>query len=104
MKEDFMGCGFSGLEETQCQTRDKRAWRGRLDALCARRHEEFKGDGVIGLQEESAVAARIIKYITEGDNWTLSLCSIQPPVRSGVAHKRPQKGPGLFSRLGSRVA
>ncbi|GIX86809.1 hypothetical protein CDAR_606191 [Caerostris darwini] len=35
-----MRCRFSGLGEGLGQDRDRRAWRGRLDALCARRHEE----------------------------------------------------------------
>ncbi|GIX86808.1 hypothetical protein CDAR_606181 [Caerostris darwini] len=39
IKEDFMRCRFSGLVETRCPDRDRRAWKGRLDALCARRHE-----------------------------------------------------------------
>ncbi|GIY43676.1 hypothetical protein CEXT_572911 [Caerostris extrusa] len=39
MKEDFMRGGFSELEEAWDQARDKREWRGWMDALCARRHE-----------------------------------------------------------------
>ncbi|GIY25460.1 hypothetical protein CEXT_625011 [Caerostris extrusa] len=37
-----MRCGLSGLGEAWCQARDRRTWRGRLDALCIRLHEEPK--------------------------------------------------------------